>query len=636
MADVYRVGVAIGMTDNATQVIQTLARNILGLNSSVLDVERNMGRLKFAAIGLAGVLGGEALAKGMNSLATAGGRVLDQQTQMKNAGMTNLQIIQETAQVYKSMSEVRGLDVAQRLQAVRELRGIAGEGHKRSLAEANQLLPDYLRAQTIVGAQQAHTLFRAIELRGDVQFDHKGNLNNQLFHTGLDRALRAIQASGGTVTPRDLYGVMQQAGPMARMMAPEAFYGMMTTAIMEMGGQRAGTALTAIGRALYGGIMPERNANEMLNLGLYDPRAVRHVRGLSRAQKADLKSMGYSVGRGGAVMVDRNALIGQEVRDRLGVGAWMNQFLAPRLHAAFLRQHGAHPHLTEQQYDMQEMYRLLPTEPSRRFTGFYLTQRENIERDQKLQDQSLGMGAYDNNQNNYTTQLHNLQQSWSGLMQTLGLPAARDGASILKGLGVGIDSLTRAASAHPDAAKNLVRLTAGVAGLTALSGAIAITAVALGPLNSGLRVLFATLSKTSAAAVASGAAPAATASIASRASTLFGRVLGGAGLAYEGYSLYEDQKARDNHLREMLRNRPREAQQAQWLYDHSYGMFGLNMKPGQAQPIQVTTQVVLDRRVLAEAVTMHAQEQARQDMRASGTAPDLMRHTQYPGRSVGQ
>lgn len=54
------------------------------------------------------------------------------------------------------------------------------------------------------------------------------------------------------------------------------------------------------------------------------------------------------------------------------------------------------------------------------------------------------------------------------------------------------------------------------------------------------------------------------------------------------------------------------------------------------QPIQVTTQVMLDRRVLAEAVTMHAQEQARQDMRASGTAPDLMQYAQYPGRSVGQ
>ncbi|MCP1258571.1 hypothetical protein [Acetobacter lambici] len=65
----------------------------------------------------------------------------------------------------------------------------------------------------------------------------------------------------------------------------------------------------------------------------------------------------------------------------------------------------------------------------------------------------------------------------------------------------------------------------------------------------------------------------------------------------------------------------------------------VNRQPAQgsnSQPIQVTTQVMLDRRVLAEAVTMHAQEQARQDMRASGTAPDLMQYAQYPGRSVGQ
>ena len=65
----------------------------------------------------------------------------------------------------------------------------------------------------------------------------------------------------------------------------------------------------------------------------------------------------------------------------------------------------------------------------------------------------------------------------------------------------------------------------------------------------------------------------------------------------------------------------------------------VNRQPAQgsnSQPIQVTTQVMLDRRVIAEAVTMHAQEQARQDMRASGTAPDLMQYAQYPGRSVGQ
>lgn len=65
----------------------------------------------------------------------------------------------------------------------------------------------------------------------------------------------------------------------------------------------------------------------------------------------------------------------------------------------------------------------------------------------------------------------------------------------------------------------------------------------------------------------------------------------------------------------------------------------VNRQPAQgsnSQPIQVTTQVMLDRRVLAEAVTMHALEQARQDMRASGTAPDLMQYAQYPGRSVGQ
>lgn len=44
MADVYRIGVAIGMTDNATQVLQTLASKVLGLNMAAKDLERGLNR----------------------------------------------------------------------------------------------------------------------------------------------------------------------------------------------------------------------------------------------------------------------------------------------------------------------------------------------------------------------------------------------------------------------------------------------------------------------------------------------------------------------------------------------------------------------------------------------------------------
>ncbi|KDE19666.1 hypothetical protein AZ09_10360 [Acetobacter aceti 1023] len=489
MADVYRVGVAIGMTDNASQVISVLAGKMLGLNIAAKDAQLNLNKVRLAAVGLGGVILTGGIVRGLNDMAAAGAKLQDQIVGMQKDGMTHLQIVQETAQAYKSMSEVRGPDVAERIRAIRELRGIAGEGENRSLDEVNQLLPNYLKAANIVGARNAQSLFRAIELRGDVQFNRNGMLDMSRFEVGLDRAIRALQAAGGTITPRELYGLMQQAGPMARMMSPEAFYGTMTTAVMEMGGQRAGTALTAAGRALYGGIMPERNANEMLNLGLYDPKSIRNVRGLSRAQKRELSAMGYSVGRGGVVMVDRHALVGADVLNAEGVGGWIEKVLSPRMHNMFLREQKRNPQLSELQFDMQELYTLFPTETFRRLAGFYLTQSENVARDQRLQSQAAGLGAYQLDQQRYDVALDNVKHSWASLMETMGLPAAQDGAHLLNAISGGLDHLTQVLTAHPDMAKYLEIFAIGTAAVAATGASISIFALAVSPFTRGLGAL---------------------------------------------------------------------------------------------------------------------------------------------------
>ncbi|MGG6429438.1 hypothetical protein ACQ5TV_05585 [Acetobacter ghanensis] len=63
-----------------------------------------------------------------------------------------------------------------------------------------------------------------------------------------------------------------------------------------------------------------------------------------------------------------------------------------------------------------------------------------------------------------------------------------------------------------------------------------------------------------------------------------------------------------------------------WLGSHSGGMLAT-----QTPRIEV----VLDGKKVGEAVGDHLQRAHAQNMRASGTAPDLMQYAQYPGRSVG-
>jgi hypothetical protein len=482
------------MTDNATQVLQALGRSLLGLNLKVADVEKGLNRVKIAALGLGGVIAGKEIIEGWAKMAEAGGKLQAAQIAMTNAGMTHLEVVRETAEAYRSMSEVKGPDIVERINAIRELRGIVGAGAGgHDYREINALLPNYLKVRELTGDKGGNDLFRAVEQQGGARFKPDGEFDQVRFDKYVDAGLRTLQAGGGNIKPRDLLNVMQMASVTARGMDPDAFWNMMMTPMLEMGGHRAGTALTAVSRAFYGGIMPERNARELDRLGLYNPGAIRHIPHMTREERAELQKQGYTIGKGGVVTVGSGALRGEkELNDpQQGVFPWINDILLPRLKADYRKNVATRPGNTESfdAYLRDEMYKALPTETARRFVALLTAQVTSVQRDNTMRSQAPGLSAYDIAQQGFDKQVENVKRSWSSLMETLGLPAAKDGATILKAIAGGLDSITQWAAKHPDAAKDLERLALGISAVAAVSGGAAIAGVALGPLARGIGFL---------------------------------------------------------------------------------------------------------------------------------------------------
>ncbi|MCE2579592.1 hypothetical protein LDL36_14035 [Komagataeibacter sp. FNDCR1] len=275
-------------------------------------------------------------------------------------------------------------------------------------------------------------------------------------------------------------------------------------------------------------------------------------------------------------------------------------------------------------------------------------------------------------------------------MTALGAPIVNDATGMIGRLTGVITRLTDVARAHPRAVADIELGVAGIAGIVALSGSMAIAGAALGPLSSGLRLLFTTLRSAPAATAAAnaaaagasgattaagGATAAAGATAASRGASMLSRGLGALSLMWAGYSAI---RAGQDAEAQVAKHDPRAARQAQWTYDHTYGLLGADMrhlaptanvtKPlpdvlplrgnagapktqpaatraEEGTPESVATgnggcvtlvSVYLDSDQIAARIVTRQERQARQEMRSSGTAPDVLQHPQVPGRAIGR
>ena len=256
-----------------------------------------------------------------------------------------------------------------------------------------------------------------------------------------------IVASGGFINANKALQLMQQAGPMARMQTDaDTFYKGIMTAVMDMSGNRAGTALTAVGRQLLGGQMTMPKAEELERLGILPPR------GPTTWHKA-----------GTGVYVAPGALKGEDIiKDPLrGMSEWFKDILVPAMKGAGI---------TKNADVQQELYRAFGTETARRMAGLYLQNMAQISRDAALYDKVNPDLAYKGiAKHDYAANLDNLSKSIENFGQAVGSPSVGTAINYMRGISSVLNSISKQAAQHQEATQKALEAAAG--GALALGGA---------------------------------------------------------------------------------------------------------------------------------------------------------------------
>lgn len=458
--EVYKIGVAIGLTNNVSSVLAIIGRDLLGLGVKIKDVEGNFKGWTKAIGGVAGILGGSDMISGFVALAKHGADVNHQLELMKIGGMQVQEIQTSLAQAIKTTGTVTTTTLAENLAHIRELRFAFG-----STSGATSHLDEVSRADAILnavkggGQDQVWELVKALEGKG-LTFDPKQ------FSSYVDTMIKVVEASGGKVTPQMFMSTFKY-GRTATLGWNEDFVGGPLPRLIQSlasgsgggggsGSGGPGNALMSAFAKVVQGQMPKTAAEEFDRMGLA-PGGVAHIKGSSESQIP-----------GGIAGRDQFMANPYE---------WVQKTLMPALAA-----HG----ITSQNDVIAEISRLFPVRTASQIITemglqgrFHEGGNSPFEKDIRLQHGAMGGAGYDELiKNDYPTVLKAFNQQWTSLLQTLGSPLLAPGGPVLgamAGLTSTFNSMAQFAGANPETAKYI-----GYA-----IGAIGVALVAIGGIALG-------------------------------------------------------------------------------------------------------------------------------------------------------
>lgn len=448
----YAIGVHLAMHDSVSAALGTIIGHMAGLQRHINTAQLGFNRLGVAIAGVGASLAGSGLLSGMGALVKHGQELVNQQQTLRAAGLTQVEIAHSTARAWAVTRQVAGTTVADNLKAIGELRTVFGH-----LEEAEQFLPHFQRLAVTLGAvtgrdpgNAAYQAARFMELTGGVFRPGTRDVDPAAMQRNMERMTQVVVATHGRVGPQELLNFAQQAGQYARGMSPEALYGTLPTVIQAMGGHRAGTAVTAMGQMVTGGILPQRIVADLQRFGLIDMSKVTKTR------------TGVRVGPGGIRGSERF------MADPFG---WFTEVFMPALEKGGVR--------TQKEF-LEWIGRLFGRQTAQRLGAEFYQGLQQIMRDKHLIAQALTGGAgWEEIQKRPDIAFKALHASLENLLTALGAPAVPVAAKAALTLARGINALAGVAERHPDLAKTLTLMTAGLgAGLVAIGGlAVAIAAI---------------------------------------------------------------------------------------------------------------------------------------------------------------
>ena len=344
--------------------------------------------------------------------------------------------------------------LAANLKAVGDLYSVTG-----SMKEAAAVLRPVTQYSIAASAinpgktPDAYTALRSAEMLGWTVDPKSGQMSPQRAQSFLDIMEAAQISTQGRVNEQSILGFAQQAGLAGKNLTAAGLRDLVPI-INEMGGQRAGTALSSMSNQLLGGVMPQRVVADWEKLHLINMKDVTATR------------TGVRVSAGA---ITNSAAFGADPV------AWVERTLLPAMEkAGFSRQ-----------AQVTEIMRLFSRTTSQREAGIMATQLVQIQKDYGQQVQAMPTAATVKQLygQSYDQNLLNMQGAYNTLMQQLGTTSLPTLVPLMQELTKGIQALTSDVAAHPMVARDLLLLGGGIAALAIPIGG---TLTAIGALRLAL------------------------------------------------------------------------------------------------------------------------------------------------------
>ncbi|MDR6579966.1 hypothetical protein [Pseudomonas extremaustralis] len=281
-------------------------------------------------------------------------------------------------------------------------------------------------------------MLKVIELRG-------GLASEQAFYKQANMVQQVQTATGGRVGANEFLNFIKTGGVAAKGIKDENFYYGMEPLIQEMGGQRVGTGLMSAYQNLVQGRTTQRAANELMRIGMLDPKMVDYDK------IGNIKQVKPGAVKGGDLMI----------ADPM---KWMQTVMLP----AF-----ASKGITGRQDVLNEIGAIFTNRTASQLYSTMYTQQIAMAKNYKLNSGAAGIDELEKNaKNTLTGKEIELGKKWLDLQLKLGdviLPLA---IRAVDGLNNAIKNLTVWIDANPGKVKALTYAFMGLSAFLITGGLI--------------------------------------------------------------------------------------------------------------------------------------------------------------------
>ncbi|NNA02812.1 hypothetical protein [Pseudomonas lundensis] len=441
--EAYSVAVKLSLINHVSAGMAMISKSLASTGGDVDKLNAKLASIgKQGAIGAAMFAGGLGLASMLKGPLDEAKKFQNETERFRSLGLGDK--VTADAVKFASGMNTYGTSIRENLGLLRDAQTVFGDFHEAQMV--TPLLAKMKFANAALygdegGAMKDRAfmdMLKVIEMRG-------GLSSQEAFTNQANMVQRVQTATGGRVGANEYLNFIKTGGVAAKGMKDENFYYAMEPLIQEMGGNRVGTGLMSAYQNLVQGRTTQRAANELMRIGMLNPKMVDYDK------VGNIKQI-----RPGAVS-GSNIMISDPMK-------WMQTVMLP----AF-----ASKGITDKQAILNEIGAIFTNRTASQLYSTMYLQQANIAKNFKLNSGAAGIDELDANaKNTLAGKEIELGKKWLDLQLKLGdviLPLA---IRAVDGLNEAIKNLTVWIDANPGKVKALTYAFMGLSAFLITGGLI--------------------------------------------------------------------------------------------------------------------------------------------------------------------